>query len=92
MYSYDLKPAGAETNDKVFVLSQSEAEKYFPTSEDRKCMYFDKKEFHSWWLRTPGSGSIDAEKYVDSNGDIGEMSSDISFVADVRPAVWVSLR
>lgn len=57
--------SGNDTNDKIFVLSLTEAQKYFTTNESRMChpTAFAKANangewrnegFCRWWLRTPG--------------------------------------
>ena len=92
VYSYDLKPAGDKTDDRFFVMSVSEAEKYFPTEEERKCTLAGDADWHfSWWLRTPGSESVGNETYVDWSGKISEVESPGSISVGFRPAVWVSL-
>jgi len=63
---------GANTNDKVFLLSIDEANKYFSSDRDRQTgvnlstgtikAFKDRtgddiKGIHSWWLRSPGSNA-----------------------------------
>ncbi len=72
---------GADTKDKMFLLSVGQAKKYFPNDSDRKAKgtkyYKSKLDFsdrvrgrsHNWWLRTPGK----YDSYVaavDKSGEI----------------------
>ncbi len=102
--SYSTDP-GNDTTDKVFLLSISEAEKYFSDDEDRKCVptayaidrgaitssNFTKggKATCRWWLRSPGFDSYYAAG-VYGNGDINYYGD---YVDDnhncVRPALWI---
>ncbi|MCQ2483530.1 MAG: DUF6273 domain-containing protein [Clostridia bacterium] len=73
------------TQDRMFLLSVEEAEKYFPTEESRKCIYsYDtsvssekspqlsdsSSGYLAWWLRTPGTDDQYCTAYVDSDGRI----------------------
>ena len=102
--SYDTSP-GSDTNDKVFLLSLSEVNKYFKTNDERTCSptkyavaqgvgYSDK--FNAaceimWWLRSPGQDSRKAVLVVNE----GTVISWGDFVDDdfcgVRPALWINL-
>lgn len=104
--SYNTDP-GNTTTDKVFLLSITEAEKYFPTDEERKCVpteYAKANGTHTdsshtkggattcrWWLRSPGNYQVHAA-CVDSDSSVRYVGS---FVIDVggcvRPAIWVSI-
>lgn len=73
---------GGDTNDHIFLLDETEAERY---QEILKL----KDSQKSWWLRTPGKSS-DSAAFVSADGTImpygyAADSMDIS----VRPAVWV---
>lgn len=77
---------GNDTQDKVFILSAEEVERYLPKAEDRVCEMTpfalihsgypeDETNFqHGWWLRTPGFDSPDRPGYnaanVSENGEI----------------------
>ena len=60
---------GNDTQDKVYLLSYQEANRYFPREEDRICAVTDHALFHYaysgdgdagwWWLRSPGRWSFD---------------------------------
>ncbi|MBR4748698.1 MAG: hypothetical protein IK083_03880 [Abditibacteriota bacterium] len=60
-----LIPGGADTVDRVFILSYEEAMRYMPRNNDRLCYPTRFAESHGiavpsghagWWLRTPGLG------------------------------------
>ncbi len=93
--------AGKSTKDKIFILSEFEAKKYFLSNEERECestKYANamgcRKSWKGnceWWLRTPGetSGWVIG---VDDDGEIG--ISGTSVTQDnwaVRPAMWLDI-
>ena len=97
---------GEPSEDRIFLLSISEAESLFASDEDRKLapteyahakgVYMMNKKtvtVHScwWWLRSPGSAPSDAA-YVGTNGQISYTGFMYSGggVA-LRPAIWVDL-
>ncbi len=93
---------GNDTQDKVFLLSIAEVQRYLPTNEQRRCMPTPRARQEgaeteryagcSWWLRTPGYNEGDAaiigpEGYIDETGD------NVSFRGvGVRPAVVLRLK
>ena len=97
--------AGNDTIDKVFLLSYSEAKKYFSTGYQRiaKLTTYAKirsgrdmnsSDAHWWWLRTPG---FDNEKAANVGWD-GEVSDYGAWFAfsdysdyGVRPVIWVDI-
>ena len=102
---YSTNP-GSATEDKVFLLSITEANRYFKTDEERMCVPTAYAKAHGvytssdytkggaatcwWWLRSPG-------RYRDSAADVddgGVYSSGFivynSHVC-VRPALWINL-
>ena len=90
---YDTDP-GNDTEDQVFLLSVSEAEKYFKTNDERRCKpteyamimmgAYNDEGYCSWWLRSIG--------IVYSFGEANYYSSGYStFEFGVRPALWVDL-
>ncbi len=96
-------PGGKNTKDKVFLLSQDEAERLFGSDEDRKYMateYIRKNTFLvvnrklgtcEWWLRTPGSKNKSTVT-VDAKGHITKWGSDNTLhLYAVRPAMWVRI-
>ena len=97
--SYDTTP-GNNTTDKVFLLSISEANKYFGTDSARQCTVTEycvaqgaKLDNNNcqWWLRSPGS-DLNTATVVDNTGsvDLDGRRVFYSFAA-VRPALWISL-
>lgn len=98
-----LVDQGNDTQDKVFLLSIDEANKYFSSNSKRQCKatkyarslgaYKNSSDGNCrWWLRTTSYLSIFAAG-VDAGGDIGNggfniIRSDIA----VRPAMWISLK
>jgi hypothetical protein len=97
-------PGGADTTDKIFLLSISEAETYFGNDLES---WRDEDGFHSqfpgtaydlegnaasWWLRTPGSTN-DKACFVGDTGGFTASASRFTTAEDygVRPAMWVNL-
>ncbi|MEI6578313.1 MAG: DUF6273 domain-containing protein [Eubacteriales bacterium] len=98
-------PGGNDTNDKVFLLSLYEADKYFTNDNARAAtvtdfakingISFGKKNNYLgngyWWLRSPGNNSLNAE-IVYFDGYIGSYFYDVyNTYVGVRPAIWVNL-
>ena len=86
---------GADTEDKVFLLSFDEADMYFASNGERICWpteYAKEKGSNApcwWWLRTSGNSA----SFAVCIGDLGDtyfegLSVDAADCA-VRPAVWV---
>ena len=88
------------TEDKVFLLSIEEAQKYFKNAEERKCMPTPYAKLHNawssddnlcyWWLRSPGITQNNAA-IVHSNGNVygdGYYVFDVS--TTIRVAMWVN--
>lgn len=97
---YDTDP-GTATMDKVFLLSISEAEKYFPSSSARKCYateyakarggYAISNGLFCWWLRSPGNIQRNAAN-VNIDGSLYYIGYHVYFVTvAVRPALWINL-
>lgn len=93
---------GADTKDKIFLLSITEATEYFGSNSERVCRAtqyaIDQNAYVNtstggswWWLRTPGNSNKDAAS-VNSDGSI---DYDDGYVTSnrgvVRPAMWISL-
>lgn len=98
---YDTS-AGNDTEDRIFILSIPEVERYFADDEERKCIptsyailngayTSNKTSCGWWWTRSPG---------YDNNGfgyisDDGSVTYDghyvLNFKTCVRPAVWINL-
>ena len=98
---YDTDP-GNDTEDQVFLLSFSEAEKYFKTDDERRCKPTEYARIMGadgdtvegycfWWLRSPG----DSDHYaaiVNCFGEVHCINSDVRIGSNaVRPALWVDL-
>ena len=99
-------PGGNDTEDKVFLLSISEAEKYLPTDFERKASpspYAEKQGAWTnngscwWWLRSPGRNPFNAA-YIHYFGNIIERGVDVNRgngvsidYGAVCPALWVDL-
>jgi len=95
-------PGGNETNDKLFLLSFEEAEKYFTTDEARRSkgtefaknngLKLDDSILYSgnsvWWLRTPGLKANHA-CYVNNDGVIYQTSFVDMLNFGIRPAMWI---
>lgn len=98
--SYSTSP-GNSTTDQVFLLSITEANKYFSSDSARQCqgtaycyaqgVYKASNGNCWWWLRSPGDDSCDAA--IVSNG--GSVYDDKYSVRGgsgaVRPALWINL-
>ncbi len=96
---FDTDP-GDSTQDKVFLLSVPEAEKYFASDEERRCCptdYARAKQCSvndetgacSWWLRSPGEDPSGAAN-VTYSGSLGAAEAWKLFAA-VRPVIWIDL-
>ena len=93
---------GNYTEDKIFLLSALEVNKYFPKDTTRQCKptkfakmqrcYVDKTQGNCWWwLRTPGNNQ-NSTVGVSTNGSVRNSGYDVSFSdGAVRPAMWISL-
>ncbi|MCR5336482.1 MAG: DUF6273 domain-containing protein [Synergistes sp.] len=94
-------PPGNNTTDKVFLLSITEANKYFSSDSDRQCegtKYCYAQGARSggngncwWWLRSPGDdSSLAAFVY-----DVGSVYNRGNYVDSrnnaVRPALWIDI-
>ena len=99
--NYSTNPGNA-TTDKVFLLSITEAEKYFSSDSARQCkpteyavangayVYSDNGNCW-WWLRSPGFNHFFAA-YVLNDGSVFYTGYGVDRDFDcVRPALWISL-
>ena len=98
--SYSTSP-GNSTTDQVFLLSITEANKYFSSDSARQCQgtaycyaqgaYKASNGNCWWWLRSPGLYS----DYAAIVSNVGSVSSGGYLVSygdvAVRPALWVNL-
>ncbi len=99
--SYSTSP-GNSTTDQVFLLSITEANKYFSSDEARKCTLTayaivqgvwtsdsNSIDGEDWWLRSPGYSSYLAAQ-VRSDGYIINVGESVYKSREaVRPALWV---
>ena len=95
---------GNSTTDQVFLLSITEANKYFSSDEARKCAPTDYADVWTsdshkvdgraacwWWLRSPG-GNSNYAACVNSDGPVGDRGSNVNDdLSAVRPAMWIQL-
>lgn len=80
---------GNDTEDKAFLLSIDEAERYFSTDHER-ITYLD-GEAKWWWLRSPGGLNICAADVYD-DGRVSAYGRRVSSDSvGVRPAIWINL-
>lgn len=89
----ELSCPGGDINDKVFLLSEQEANKYFSSDEDR--ISTDKKQ---WFLRTVNpvynqilDKSSPIAMYVDTKGKITQYDRTMNYARGVRPAMWLDI-
>ena len=76
-------PGGNDTDDRIFLLSIDEAEKYFKDDTDRATG-------SQWWLRSPGSYRSNAAR-VNSGGFINYSGNDVNYNYGVRRAFKIDL-
>lgn len=96
--SYSDTDPGNNTKDKIFLLSESEFEKYLHS--DGSCFatnYATEKtaegyytHLYSWWLRSPGANPYSASDVFISTSDVDSTYAAYSHNG-VRPAMWISL-
>jgi hypothetical protein len=82
-------PGGADTDDKLFLLSIDEVKQYFPYDKARVARLDGETVW--WWLRSPGYGSniaanVYSDGYVHGGGNVGWSEG------AVRPAFWLNLK
>jgi len=86
------------TEDKVFLLSIDEANKYFKSDSDRATQ-IEGGSWCDWWLRSPG-GDPGTASCVGTGGGVHfggnsnpyERGYDVGSDVGVRPALWVNLQ
>ena len=103
---YSTDPGNA-TTDKVFLLSINEANKYFGSDEDRKCIPTEYAKANGaytssgytkngvptcgWWLRSPGDDQAHAAN-VSDYGSVNYLGMRVDYGDGcVRPALWINL-
>jgi len=81
---------GNNTNDKVFLLSIDEVNKYFTSDSARDAALSDGRSV-CWWLRSPGYDSSGAA-YVSYAGTVYGNGNSVDFKEyAVRPALWIDI-
>ena len=91
---------GSQTQDRIFLLSIDELNKYFSSIEARKCQvteYAKEKKAlvmygtSLWWLRSPGHDDLRASS-VNIPGRVNLSGNNVDdYRIDVRPAFWLNL-
>lgn len=88
---------GNVTEDKVFLLSITEIDKYFNSENEIQCEATDYAianglpEKFKWWLRTLDAINSNAA-YVSKNGDVSETGYSVrTSHGGVRPVIWINL-
>ena len=96
---YSANPGNA-TQDQVFLLSITEANKYFNSTGARQCeptdyavangaWESDSGNFRWWWLRSPGVTQNSAAR-VSGGGIVSSAGYDVDYNnGAVRPAMWI---
>ena len=98
--SYSTSP-GNITADQLFLLSITEANKYFSTDSARQCQetvyrytqgaYEANNGYFWWWLRSPGYDSYNAA-LVYRDGSVYDHGDGVNRPnGAVRPAMWIDL-
>ncbi len=77
------------TKDRIFLLSQSEVEKYFSNDIARRCTYKGTNQSSWWRLRTPGLMGNIYTVYVDKYGNFDSLGVRTS--CSYRPVLWLYL-
>ncbi len=95
--------SGSATQDKVFLLSIAEVNKYFSSNSARRCKATEYAEMQSvyvsdpyggncwWWLRNSGKTQYYAA-FVDGNGKVDTLGYNVDNThLGVRPAMWIEI-
>lgn len=93
--------SGHSTEDRVFLLSLLEADRYFNSGASRRCqatayarsfnIHMDNNGYCWWWLRSPGHDSSYAAS-IDLNGAFCFPGNQvINTGMAIRPALWIDL-
>lgn len=88
-----------DTEDRIFLLSTKEVEKYFKSDDERIChptTYASKKDIFGtsvfWWLRSPGTHREDYASFVSDEGNVNNFGTSCRFDCYVRPAMWIEIQ
>lgn len=87
-----------DTEDKIFLLSLDEIDRYFTDDEDRRCPSSEEAGGRVntingscfWWLRTSGQTS-NLIAFIGVDGYINEIGDMIHDRYGIRPAMWIRL-
>lgn len=103
-YSEDFgTDPGNDTQDKIFLLSITEAEKYFENPAERCCTATEYAKAQGvwdgspngncwWWMRSPGRYQRYAT-YINHNGNVSEDGDYVNYGDNaVRPAMWIEIK
>lgn len=93
--------AGNDTEDRVFLLSISEADSLFSSEEERTCKPTEYAKIKGvdlddagnclWWLRSPGGFASKASEVI-WKGSVSFLGNDAIHNYDgIRPAMWINL-
>ncbi len=91
-----MKNGGKDTKDKIFFLSPSEVQKYYPSEDEegrsfeRGCTDCNSRSEH-WALRSPAPGNENNLSYVSYAGKIETYSSVSFYSLGIRPACRITL-
>ncbi len=98
--SFNRRDPGNDTKDEVFILSEVEYYKYFPSHVEGGCGPTEYAHLQGstkypngnsrWWLRTPG-GLNNYAVYVRNYGDVMGAGLHVNSGLGVRPALWINL-
>ena len=86
---------GNPTKDKIFLLSITEAERYFSSDSNRAADCTQSAIAQgctgAWWLRSPG-GERQRASYISIQGGVAKYGNLVGSEAlGVRPAMWIDL-
>ena len=88
---YHSTNSGNDTQDKVFLLSITEANTYFPDKKSASAsLTAYAKGRDDWWLRTPGESNKRAVRVL-SGGLVAENGAEVTILLGIRPAIWIDL-
>lgn len=92
-------PPGNDTVDKLFLLSISEVEMYFPSNDSRRCITTPYAQScgalasngYGWWLLRTSGCDKKVVADVEYTGAISSYGTAVSYVHSVRPAMWIDI-
>ena len=91
---YGASYPGDDTQDYVFLLSFTEARRYFPSNKERRCTWWNSEGSGCyWWLRTPANNQFRCSTMacVDEYGYRVYEDVNLRNIA-YRPALWITNR